>query len=140
MLILGSDSNIPIHAGFVSSYMGLPLTVWIAIQVTFTFLGVYTPAYFKRLKEKKWKLRLIHCFSFFAGIVSLLVPASFTVGFGGYSPLSTKFPPITCFAINRDLSIYMFIVPVQILLAVIVTELILIFYSLLRYVLVNSYF
>ena len=112
--------------------MGLPLTVWIAIQITYTFLGVYAPTYFKQLNEKKWHRRFLHCTSLIAGIVSFIVPSLFTVGLGGFSPLGTKFPPIACFAINRELSIYIFIVPVQILLAVIVTELVLILYSLFR--------
>ena len=117
--------------------MGLPLTVWIAIQITYTFLGVYAPTYFKQLKEKKWQRRFVHCISLFAGIVSLIVPFLFTIGLGGFSPLGTKFPPIACFAMHRELNIYIFIVPVQILLAIVVTELVLILYSLFRYVILS---
>ena len=120
------------HTGIVSNYMGLPLTVWIAIQITYTFLGVYAPTYFQQLKKKKWQQRFLHCISLLAGIVSFIVPSLFTVGLGGFSPQSTKFPPIACFAINRELNIYIFIGPVQILLAIIVTELVLILYSLFR--------
>ena len=121
------------HTGLVSNYMGLPLTVWIAIQITYTFLGVYAPTYFQQLKKKKWQRRFLHCISLFAGVVLFIVPSLFTVGLGGFSPQSTKFPSVACFAINRELNIYIFIVPVQILLAIVVTELVLILHSLFRY-------
>ena len=119
--------------GIVSSYMGLSLTVWITIQITYTFLAVYTPVLFKRLKEKRSSQNTLHLVSLFAGILSLVFPSCLTLGIGGYSTLDTKFPPVVCFVKRREISIYTFLIPAQILIALIVTELILIFHYLLRY-------
>ena len=121
-------------AGFVSSYMVLSLSVWIVIQISYTLLAIYAPIYFKQLKEKKWKKHTVHLLSFLAGIVSLLVPSLVTLALGGYSPLDTKFPPIVCFARNRDVTAYMLLIPLGVLMAAIITELILIFHFLMRYI------
>lgn len=110
----------------------LPLTVWIAIQVSYTILAVYKPMYFKRFKEKKWSKHFLHIMSILAGIASLLVPAMLTLGLGGYSSLDTKFPPVVCFAKNRDVTVYIFLIPLSLLMATVITELILIFHFLLR--------
>ena len=119
-------------AGILSSYMVLSLTVWITIQISYTILAIYTPIYFKRLKEKKWKKHMLHLVSFLAGIISLLVPSMVTLGLGGYSSLDTKFPPIVCFASNRDITAYMLLIPMAVMTALIITELILIFHFLVR--------
>ena len=113
--------------------MVLSLSVWIAIQISYTILAVYTPIYFKRLKDKKWKKHVLHLVSFLAGIVALLIPSLVTLGFGGYSALDTKFPPVVCFASNRDITAYMLLIPLGVLMALIITELILIFHFLVRY-------
>ena len=126
-------SVFPFHAGILSSYMVLSLSVWIAIQISYTTLAVYTPIYFKRLKDKKWKKHILHLVSFLAGIVALLIPSLVTLGLGGYSALDTKFPPVVCFASNRDISAYMLLIPLGVLMALIITELILIFHFLVRY-------
>ena len=116
--------------------MVLSLTVWITIQISYTILAVYTPIYFKRLKEKQWKKHVLHLVSFLAGIAALLIPSMVTLGLGGYSPLDTKFPPVVCFASNRDVTAYMMLIPLGVLMSLIITELILIFHFLVRY----SYF
>lgn len=113
--------------GIISNYMTLPLTTWITIQISYTSLAVYSPMYFKRLKEKKWKKNVLHFASILAGIISYLVPSMMTVGLGGYSPLDTKFPPVVCFARNRDITVYILLIPLGVLMATIITELILIF-------------
>ena len=77
---------------------------------------------------------MLHLLSLLAGIVSLLFPSMLTLGLGGYSPEDTKFPPVVCFARNRDISVYVLLIPLGVLMAMIITELILIFYSLLRYI------
>ena len=114
--------------------MVLPLTVWIAIQVSYTILAVYAPVYFKQFKEKKWRRHILHLVSVLAGIVSILFPSLLTLGVGGYSSLDTKFPPIVCFAKDRDITVYIFLIPIGVLIATIITELILIFHFLLRYI------
>ena len=126
------------HVGFVSSYMVLSLTLWIAIQISYTFLAVYTPVYFKRLNKQKWKKHVLHLVSFLAGIVALLFPSLVTLGVGGYSALDTKFPPVVCFASNRDVTAYMLLIPLGIMIALVITELILIFHRLVRYSMQNS--
>ena len=112
--------------------MALSLAVWITIQISYTILAVYAPIYFKRLKEKKWKKYVFHLVSFLAGIAALLIPSLVTLGLGGYSPLDTKFPPVVCFARNRDVTVYMLLIPMAIMTALIITELILIFHFLVR--------
>ena len=130
--------DILFYTGILSSYMVLSLTVWIAIQVSYIILAIYAPIYFKRLKEKKWKKHVLHFLSFLAGIISLLIPSMVTLGLGGYSSLDTKFPPIVCFAKNRDITAYMMLIPMGVLMALIITELILIFHFLMRYVLYSG--
>ena len=112
--------------------MVLSLTVWITIQISYMILAIYTPIYFKQLKEKKWKKHFLHLVSLIAGIVSLLISSMVTLGVGGYSSLDTKFPPVVCFASNRDVSVYMLLIPMGVLMALIITELILIFHFLVR--------
>ena len=117
--------------GIVSSHLGVPLTVWISIQVGFTLLAVYAPVHFKRLKENKWKWHFLHIASLLAGIVSALFPAMLTLGVVGFSSLDTKFPPITCNAAgHRNISIYIFLLPTGLLTAVLISELILLFHFL----------
>lgn len=112
--------------------MCLPLTVWIAIQISYTFLAIYAPMYFKRLKQKKQTSHSLHILSILAGLVSLLFPSLLTLGLGGYSPLDTKFPPVVCFPENREITMYIYVIPVEVMIAIIITELILIFHFLLR--------
>ena len=112
--------------------MVLPLTVWITIQISHTVLAVYAPIYFKRLNEEKKKKHILHLVSFLAGIAALLIPSFVTLGLGGYSPLDTKFPPVVCFARNRDVTAYMMLIPLGVLISLIITELILIFHFLVR--------
>ena len=76
---------------------------------------------------------MLHIISLIAGIVSLLIPSMVTLALGGYSSLDTKFPPIVCFASNRDITAYMLLIPMGVMTALIITELILIFRFLVRY-------
>lgn len=121
-----------LYAGMFSSYMTLSLTVWIAIQVNYVLITVYFPLYFYQRKGQKWKRHFVHIVSLLAGIISLIVPAMLTLGLGGYSPLGTKFPPIVCFARKRDITMYIFLIPVAVLIAIIITGLVLIFHFLVR--------
>ena len=113
--------------------MGLPLTVWITIQISFTLLAVYTPIFFKKLKESKWKRHSLHLISLLAGIASILVPSMLTLGVVGYTSLDSKFPPVACFAAGyRNIAIYIFLIPCGVLNAIIISELIVIFHFLVR--------
>ena len=109
-----------------------PLTIWIAIQVGYTLLGVRAPFYFNKLRQKKKLGHVLHILSLLFGILPLLIPSVLTLGLGGYSPVDTKFPPIVCFARNRDVYAYIFLIPLAVLLSVIITELILILHHLAR--------
>ena len=121
------------YTGIVSSHLGLPLTVWISIQAGFTLLAVYTPVYFKQLKENKWKWHFLHIISVLAGIASALVPAMLTLGLVGYSSFDTKFPPVVCYAAEyRKIAIYIFLLPTGVLNAILISELILLFHFLVR--------
>ena len=110
------------------------MTIWIAIQLGYTLLAVYAPFYFRRLKEQKWKKRIMHIVSIVAGVLSLLFAALLTLGLGGYTPVDSKFPPVVCFAKNRDVTAYTLLVPLGVLMATILTELILLFRYLFRWV------
>ena len=66
---------------------------------------------------------MLHIISLIAGIVSLLIPSMVTLALGGYSSLDTKFPPIVCFASNRDITAYMLLIPMGVMTALIITEL-----------------
>ena len=113
--------------------MGLPLTVWVTIQLSFTLMAIYAPVYFKQLKENKRKRNLLHIGSLLAGIASILVPSMLTLGVVGYSSLDSKFPPVACFAAeHRSIAIYLFLIPCGVLNGVIISELILIFHFLVR--------
>lgn len=120
-------------AGIVSSFFVLPMTIWIAIQVGYTLLGVRYPFYFKRLSKNKRKGHILHVVSLLVGISTALVPSLLTLGLGGYSPVDTRFPPIVCFARNRDIAAYMLLIPVGVVMAIVLTELTLILHYLLRY-------
>ena len=118
--------------GIISSFIVYPLTIWIAIQVGYTLLGVRTPFYFKQLKNKKQREKYLHAISVLVGIAFLVVPSMLTLGLGGFSSFDTRFPPIVCWAKRRDITVYTFLIPMGVMLSVIITELILILHFLLR--------
>ena len=111
------------------------MAVWIAIHVGYILGVVYAPFYFKKLIETKWKKHVLHITSLLAGALALLIPSLLTLGLGGYSPVDTRFPPIVCFARNRGITAYTLLIPLGILMATILTELILILHRLIRYIL-----
>ena len=114
------------------SFIVYPLTIWTAIQVGYTLLGIHTPFYFKQLKNKKQREHFLHVLSIVIGIVSLLIPVMLTLGLGGFSSMDTRFPPIVGWARRRDISVYTFLIPMGVMLSIIITELILILHFLLR--------
>ena len=112
--------------------MVLPLTIWITIQVGYTLLAVCSPFYLRRLTADKRKGHILHIVSLIIGAISVLIPFFIVLGVGGYSLIDTVFPPIVCFARNRDIAAYVMLVPLGILMAVIVTLLVLILHQLVR--------
>lgn len=121
-----------LHAGLISGQVVLPLAIWITIQVGYTLLAVRNPFYFKRLTNDKRKGHILHIASLVAGVISVLFPFFVVLGVGGYSLIDTLFPPIVCIARNRDVSAYVILVPLGILMAVIITLLVLILHQLVR--------
>ena len=118
--------------GLISGQVVLPLAIWITIQISYTLLAVRSPFYFKRLTMNKRKGHILHIVSLLVGGISLLVPFFLVLGLGGFSLIDTIFPPIICIARNRDISAYVILIPLGILTAVIITQLILILHQLLR--------
>lgn len=118
--------------GLISGQVVLPLAIWITIQVGYTLLAVRSPFYFKRLTTDKKKGHILHIVSLIIGAISVLIPFFIVLGVGGYSLIDTIFPPIVCIARNRDVSAYVILVPLGILMAVIITLLVLIIHQLLR--------
>ena len=55
----------------ISEFMVIPLTVW---KLATQFLqSIYMPVYFKQLKEKKWKMHLLHVVSSITRIKCMLI-------------------------------------------------------------------
>ena len=52
--------------------------------------------------------------------------------------MGTKFPPIVCFARNRDVIAYVALIPLGVMISLIITELILIFHFLVRYFIIRK--
>ena len=122
-----------LHAGLISGQVSLPLAIWITIQVGYTLLAVRSPFYFKRLTTDKRKGHILHIASLIIGAISVLIPFFIVFGVGGYSLIDTIFPPIVCIASrNRDISTYVVIIPLGLLMAVIITLLVLILHQLVR--------
>ena len=132
LLIAVSLSSLIIYIGLISGQVVLPLAIWITIQVGYTLLAVRSPFYFKRLTTDKRKGHILHIVSLIIGAISVLIPFFIILGVGGYSLIDTIFPPIVCIARNRDISAYVILVPLGILMAVIITLLVLILHQLMR--------
>ena len=122
-----------LQIGFVSSYIVYPLTIWIAIQVGYTLLAVRAPLYFKRLSNKRRTKHCLHVASLLVGVGALLVPTMLTLALGGFSSFDTVFPPVVCWARDRDHTVYTLLVPMGLMLSIIDTQLVLILHFLLRY-------
>lgn len=118
--------------GVISSYAVLPLAFWIAIQVGYILAAISSPFYFNRLKDNKWKVHTLHIVSLLIGVLSPLIPSIITLARGGFSVVDTKFPPIVCFARNRDITLYSLFIPLSVLMSTIITQLVLIIHLLLR--------
>ena len=119
--------------GLISGQVVLPLAIWITIQIGYTLLAVRAPLIYKNLTQNKRKSRILHIVSVVIGIVSLVVPAVFTLAFGGYTLIDTRFPPIVCLTRERDVVAYTILIPLGILMALIVSFLVLILHTLIRY-------
>ena len=124
--------TIYMYAGVVSSYAVLPLAIWIAVQIGYILAAILAPFHFNQMKQKKWKIHILHFVSLMIGILSPLVPSIATLASGGFTSEDTKFPPIVCFARNRDITVYFLLIPLAVLMSTIITQLILIIQLLIR--------
>lgn len=119
-------------SGIISSYVVYPLTLWICIQVGYTFLGVRTPFYFKQLNKKKRTGHCLHLFSLLIGFLAMSIPIITTLALGGYSAMDTTFPPVVCWAKDRHHTVYTLLIPMGVMLSIIDTLLVLILHFLIR--------
>lgn len=122
----------PICIGVVSTYAVLPLAFWVAVQISFILGAISAPFYFKRLREQKWKIHTLHFISLAIGLFTPLIHFIVVLATTGFSSVDTKFPPIVCFARNRDITVYLLLIPLAVLISTIITQLILIIHLLIK--------
>ena len=118
----------------MSSYAVLPLAFWVAVQISFILGAITAPFYFKRLREEKWKIHTLHLISLVVGVFAPLIHFIVVLANSGFSSIDTKFPPIVCFARNRDITVYLLLIPLAVLISTIITQLILIIHLLIKWV------
>ena len=116
----------------MSSYAVLPLAFWITVQISFILGAISAPFYFKRMREEKWKVHTLHIVSLVVGVFAPLIHFIVVLATTGFSSVGTKFPPIVCFARNRDITIYLLSIPLNVLESIIITQLILIIHLLIK--------
>lgn len=120
-----------LYTGFVIIYAVLPLAVWVTIQIAFILTGVYFPFYAQRLLTSKWKRRSLHVFALLLGLF-LPVPTVVVLSVKGNSLLATTFPPIVCTSQRRDIMVFTWMIPLNTMLAAMITMLVLIFYKVIK--------
>lgn len=118
----------------MSSYAVLSLAFWVAVQISFILGAITAPFYFKRLREEKWKIHTLHLISLVVGVFAPLIHFIVVLANSGFSSIDTKFPPIVCFARNRDITVYLLLIPLAVLISTIITQLILIIHLLIKWV------
>ena len=118
--------------GAVSSYAVLPLTFWIAVQISFILGVISAPFYFSRLREERWKIHTLHIASLLVGVFAPLIHFIVVLATTGFSSVDAIFPPIVCFARNRDITVYLLVIPLTVLVSAIITQLILIIRLLIK--------
>ena len=123
--------NFDSTSGFLIIYAVLPLAVWVTMQIAFILVGVYFPFYGQRLLTSKWKRRSLHVFALVLGLL-FPVPTVIVLCVQGYSLFGPTFPPVACTSQRRDIMIFTWIIPLNTLLAVIITMLIFIFYKIIK--------
>ena len=116
---------------FVIVYAVLPLAIWITVQIAFILTGVYFPFYGQRILASKWKRRSLHVFALVLGLLFPL-PTIIVSSTKGHSLFGPTFPPVVCTSQRRDIMIFTWLIPVNVLLAVIITMLIFIFYKVIK--------
>ena len=121
-----------IFVGVASGYAALPLAVWVAVQIGFILGAISAPFYFNRLREEKWKIHALHVASLLVGIFSPLIHFTVVLATSGFASIDAKFPPLVCFARNRDITLYLLSIPLAVLISTIITQLILIIHLLIK--------
>ena len=130
-VVVSTCSHHAIISDFTIIYAVLPLAVWITIQIAFILIGVYFPFYGQRLLASKWKRRSLHVLALVLGLVFPL-PTIIVSSVKGHSLFGPTFPPIVCTSQRRDIMIFTWLIPLNVLLAVIITMLIFIFYKVIK--------
>ena len=118
--------------GVVSGYAVLPLAVWVAVQISFIMGAISAPFYFNRLREEKWKIHALHVASLLVGVFAPVIHFTIVLATSGFASIDAKFPPIVCFARNRDITLYLLSILLAVLISTIITQLILIIHLLIK--------
>jgi len=119
-------------AGIVIYYGLFQLAVWWFCHVVSLFWGIQFP-FHARLFKTTGRIKYIHITMVIVGLVlpTLPVIVAFTAGnpsSRGFRP--TRFPPILCTSLQRDPTFYSLVLPINILIAVGVPLVIIIFWTI----------
>ena len=123
--------NVYSTSDFLIIYAVLPLAVWITMQIAFILIGVYFPFYGQRVLTFKWKRWSLHVFALVLGLLFPL-PTIIVSSIKGHSLFGPTFPPVVCTSQRRDIMIFTWLIPLNVILAVVITMLIFIFYKLIK--------
>ena len=118
--------------GVVAAYAVLPLAVWAAVQISFILGAISAPFYFNQLREEKWKIHTLHVASLLVGVFAPVIYFTVVLSTSGFASIDAKFPPMICFARNRDITLYLLSIPLVVLISTIITQLILIIHLLIK--------
>ena len=123
--------NFDSTSDFMIIYAVLPLAIWVTMQIAFILIGVYFPFHGQRFLASKWKRRSLHVFALVLGLLFPL-PTIIVSSVKGHSLFGPTFPPVVCTSQRRDIMIFTWLIPLNVLLAVIITMLIFIFYKVIK--------
>lgn len=137
------------HAGMSFTYVLLQLALWWIFHTTSILWTVFFPYQARSFKASN-EIKYIYISSIIVGITLPLVPViasmaefavrvdsdpilqlqNVTFASGGLGYASFRFPPILCTATSADVVFYALALPINIIVIIGVTELILIFWTL----------
>ena len=119
-------------AGIVFFYGLFQLAVWWFCHVVSLFWGIQFPFHARSFKTTG-RIKYIHITMVIVGLVlpTLPVVVAFTPGNPNTSGFGlTRFPPILCTSLQRDPSFYSLVLPINILLAIGVPLVIIVFWTI----------
>ena len=124
-------SSFPL-AGVVLQYFLLNLTLWWFFHVSSIFWKLSFPMHARKHQQKqKW----IHMTLVLAGVLIPCIGVAAALATGGYT--LNRFPPLFCGAVNPDVQYYSVWLVINILVAVAITMIVLMFWKVHK---VHTYF